>query len=83
MKIVEKKFEWVDGKLTTEIIEPTWFVSILRNVVEFLFKKFNYEHFKEENYKIIKITGLRTCLMDKGGQRSRCSLMHKIGKYHI
>jgi len=86
MNIIKYKYTRIDGKFNSEVIEPAWYVAILRKIVVFLFKIWNYQHFKKGNdfRDIITIRGFRKCLVEnKYGTRYGCAFLHKIGKYHI
>lgn len=51
--------------------------------MEWIFKLIHWRHFKDRNISIIKITGLRSALVDIMGQRKRVKFYFKLGKHYF
>lgn len=84
MKIINFKYDWINGKLISKEIPYHGFNKIIRIICCFLFELINYNHYKlkwngEKRYRTIEILGFRTALVDDRSQRVTTRFYWKVG----
>ena len=62
--------------------------SVICSFCRWVFEAIHFQHYKQEwngkkRLKTIKITGLKSALVDDIGQRKRVVFYWKVGKYYI
>jgi len=83
MDIVKYEYKWIDGKLNVkQVPHNSKLYSYFLCACKFLFELINRAHYKNEKIKTISIYGLRSALIDRGGQRSRVWFYWKFGKFY-
>ena len=89
MNIINEKHEMIDGKLTRiEVPHKFFLFSVISCICRFLFELLHYQHYKQtwngkKRLRTIKITGIRSALVDDISQRTRVVFYWKIGKYYL
>jgi hypothetical protein len=89
MVIIKYEYQWVDGKLMAKEKHDKYLLcNIARNFCRYLFEAIHFRHYQQKyngkkRLKTIKITGLRSALVDDVGQRKRMVFYWKIGKYYL
>lgn len=83
MDIIRYRYEWQHGKLVEYEVPLSFIYTIVSGICRCLFEVINHAHYKNTKYKTIKIYGIRTALVESGGQRSTTIFYWKIGKRYI
>lgn len=89
MEIIKYKYTWIDGKLTAKEEPHKFFLyGVICSFCRWFFELIHFRHYQQKwngkkRLKTIKITGLRSALVDDIGQRKRVVFYWKIGKYYI
>lgn len=89
MNIIKYKYTWIDGKLiATEEPHKLFLYIVIYSFYRWFFELIHFRHYQQKwngkkRLKTIKITGLRSALVDDIGQRKRVVFYWKVGKYYI